>query len=173
MNWRTIRRYGWISHFKNDPLYFRTEIYMIVPETVFRLLYVFFYSNIGVPPRPGALIAYSTIAAILHLLFGISCRLGITGGLACCIQIKSLFTSKKEIQSSDIQIENILRDPEVFEMMSDYCQQEFSIENLLLWSHLESLTSNTTVSVVQIRYITIPTYNHRVPCRFTQDSKAI
>ena len=136
----------------NDPLYFRSETLLIVITVIFTIILysVGIVSVIEQSAAMSPIVIARTVIEIIMMLMEIAAF----GGFVFAMSLKNyilLKRSKYTIQENEESNKNeeglleMLRNELGYQIMHQYCQSEFSLENLLLWKELEDLRARNLV----------------------------
>jgi len=152
LNWSKTRKDGILNYFSMDPLRIRLEMFFIIPATIVGVTYGILLLTSPKSRSYARLSAHIAFQEIFYALLGISVRLVLSGGLVCILVfLKSLKPSPFSDTVSDEGVNNLLRDADVYKMMYRYCKQEFSLENILLWTHLNNLSKSIQISTEDLQ----------------------
>jgi hypothetical protein len=153
-----------VSHFmRNDPLMFRVEATLLV-LTVFMQFIVYIIGIVSElsPSSSKALVSVRTALDLLLLLIEIAGY----GGWICIKTLHNRIARRNrgtqlldEVDEhleaveadKEAEITSLLRNETGYKLFHNYCQKEFSLENLLLWRDLEDLRSENFVMSVETR----------------------
>ena len=154
-------------HFVKDPLLFRVEACLIF---VILLLIILLYS-IGIATvvqQPRAKAPIMIVRTIIEILF-MFCRIVAFGGFVFLMGLRS-FINHRRSQSyekvasessvsteseSELKVLKILRHEIGYQLLVEYCKQEFSLENVLLWKELESIRTENLLMTTEERKHTL------------------
>ncbi len=163
-------RFGFIwMHFMHDPLLFRAEgCFILLALLIIIVLYSIGIATIVLEPRQKHPIMI--IRTIIEILF-MFVRIMAFGGFVFIISLRAFLDHHQRARTRphpqllresphhtlaaattgelDHKILNILRHEIGYQLLFDYCQQEFSLENVLLWTELESRSNNLLWTVEQ------------------------
>ena len=169
-------RFGFLRvHFTNDPLLFRAEAcFILLALLVIIVLYSIGIATIVLEPRQKHPIMITrTIIEIVFMLV----RIVAFGGFVFIMSLRAFINYHRQrmqnpyrklssaasssssstgaiettMKESDIQVLNILKHDIGYQLLFEYCQQEFSLENVLLWTELESARSDNLLWTVEQR----------------------
>jgi hypothetical protein len=147
VSYNSIRKRGILCYFTRDVLYIRLQMLVIILLIVIGIPYGILFAFLT-PNYTSISLTYGRVFAycIVYLLFGFILRLLMSGAFITPIQLVQLISNndtQREI-TSDVQFENLMKDPEFYDIMYAYCNREFSLENLLFWNHLMELKKNNS-----------------------------
>jgi hypothetical protein len=141
---------------ENDPFYFRTESVLIL-LTAFMTVILYsigIASVIEQEPAMSPIVIVRTIIEIIVMLMEIVAFGGFIFGVTLKRYISLKRSNYSVHENSDEQKNNKPIEDELLEMIRNnlgyqfvyqYCQMEFSLENLLLWKELEDLRSRNLI----------------------------
>ncbi len=157
-------------HFVNDLLLFRAEACFIF---AILLLIILLYS-IGIATvvqQPRAKAPIMIVRTVIEILF-MFCRIVALGGFVFIAGLRSLIIHHRTLSSydkvasgssltpcneseSELKVLRILRHEIGYQLLVEYCKQEFSLENVLLWKELESIRTENLLMTVEQRKHTL------------------
>lgn len=141
---RTLREKGLKYYFGfQDPLLFRRENLLIILSfvlfTVCNIPFVIGYAEWRYERKWTLAVLYS----VLNITTAIVERLIYAGGLCCIVQLlRNAYSGSIQYfanwsSNTDlIHLQKLLADSEMYDLFEEYCQYEFTVKNLYMWSIL-------------------------------------
>jgi large-conductance mechanosensitive channel len=165
---RKSRNIGFLVRYLkgNDPLYFRAETLLIVMTVIFTI--VLYSVGIGsVMEQSTAMSPIVIVRTVIEIIM-MFMEIVAFGGFVFAMTLNNyirLKRSKYEIQENEQNNKNedglleMIRNELGYQIVHQYCQMEFSLENLLLWKELEHLRSRNLVMTSDERKQTLQYIN--------------
>ena len=157
-NAKAIKEKGlwWFFSFA-DPLYFRTEmiffgVFLLIQHVEFIMRSQDIYLLKNLTPFSSRLSYRLKMMYFTYKIFRTFVQWFSCGGITFLIQFYVLFKryvlrigyTKSEMKTSEL--ENLLQDEAGYKLMSDYCESEWSTENLACWKYLFAFKQTTIES---------------------------
>jgi hypothetical protein len=156
-NFKMILQFKWYQYiFGEDPYYFRAQILLFLPFMLFSIISEFVTLGItqdyeGVVKYFGATIVLTTIQVTILLILDVLFPLVLTW----FEMIKTVIANQRKIQKGGRKaniLELSLQDEEILKMFIAFCQQQFSLENILCWQDIQVFKKDQTVNPLIIYF---------------------
>jgi hypothetical protein len=141
--YQDVKKHSWRGFLtERDPLNYRLDailLFICAPTAILNAILVVIFSNAAIYSTPTG-VAIHAIFVVIDPVWR-TCFL-LCAGLSCVIvivyrSIVQYTQNKKRKETKQERIQRLLKKRESRDMFQQYCQREFSTENLYAWSDLE------------------------------------
>jgi hypothetical protein len=149
---------------ENDPLHFRTESLFII-LTIILVIILYSVGIVSVMNESAAMSPIVITRTVIQILFMFMEILAFGGYIFIVTLNKYIMLKRNGYMIQENNEENktnntdelleMLRNELGYQVMYQYCQMEFSLENLLLWKDLEQLRTKNLVMTIEERKQTL------------------